>query len=120
MLVVEGDTAVRATLLAVLGKHGYRILEARNAGEALLICEQHRGAIDLLVTDMVMPRMSGLQLAERLGPIRPMMKVVFVSGHIEGNMVPDGIVNSATIAFLRNPITPETLARKVRAVLDTV
>ncbi|HUS29684.1 MAG TPA: response regulator, partial [Kofleriaceae bacterium] len=83
-----------------------------------LQCEQFAGRIHLMVTDVVMPRMSGRQLADRLEVQRPDMNVLFVSGYTEDAIVRHGVLN-AGLEFLSKPITPDTLARKVREVLDT-
>jgi CheY-like chemotaxis protein len=113
ILLVEDDGQLREAMVRILRQHGYTVLDAQNGGEALLICEQHAGPIQLLVSDALMPRMSGLQLAERLRQLRPGLPVLFVSGHDESAA---GL--PPTAPWLEKPFTPEMLARRVRALLD--
>ncbi len=119
ILLVEDDDQVRTVARSILEKHGYTVTAARHAGEAILISEQRPGAIDLLLTDVVMPQMSGPRLAQRLAAARPEMKVLFMSGYTDDSIVRHG-VHDAKIAYLQKPITPDALTRKVREVLDGV
>jgi DNA-binding NtrC family response regulator len=117
ILLVEDEPGVRAFARRALERAGYAVLEAENGAEALAIVEGHRGEIDLLLTDVVMPRMSGKVLAQRLLARRPGLRVVYMSGHTEDAIVDHGVMDGGT-DFIAKPIALETLLARVRAVLD--
>jgi PAS domain S-box-containing protein len=117
ILLVEDEAEVRALARLVLQSHGYRVLEAQSGAEALLIAQRHHGPIDLLVSDVVMPNMSGRRLAERMEIVRPELKVLYLSGYTDDAIVHHGITDDDA-PFLQKPFSPLTLARKVRQLLD--
>jgi two-component system cell cycle sensor histidine kinase/response regulator CckA len=117
VLLVEDDEQVRGLACTVLRRHGYHVLEAPTGGDALLICEQYQGTIHVLLTDVVMPRMSGRQLWQRLTPLRPAMKVLFMSGYTDDAIVHHGVLSSE-LAFVQKPLMPGALLAKLRTVLD--
>src|SRR6266705_1020809 len=117
VLLVEDAAAVRAVTRAVLERQGYTVLEAPNGEAALRLGAKHRGPIHLLLTDVVMPELSGRQLAEQLAALRPAMRVLYTSGYTDDAVFRHGVLE-AGIAYLQKPFTPDALARKVREVLD--
>jgi PAS domain S-box-containing protein len=118
ILLVEDEEEVRALAREILEGYGYTVFEARDVADAILIAERHTGPIHLLLSDVVMPQMSGRTLAERLAPLRPEMKALFMSGYTDNAIVHHGKLDSDA-SFVQKPFTPDALARKVREVLDT-
>lgn len=118
ILLAEDDPTVREFSARVLRDLGYTVLDAGDGKEAILISSKYAGRIHLLVTDVVMPGMSGGDLAGRVVSIRPGTKVLFMSGYTDDTVVRHGVLESE-IAFLQKPFAPEALARKVRDVLES-
>jgi len=117
ILLAEDDDALRSLGARVLGAFGYRVLVARTGAEALRIVANHEGPIDLVATDVVMPEMSGSQLVAEVLKARPGIRVLFMSGYTDDEVMRRGVIDGQT-AFLQKPFTPDVLAHKVRAVLD--
>jgi two-component system cell cycle sensor histidine kinase/response regulator CckA len=117
VLLVEDEDAVRALARVVLQGRGYTVLEAADGEEAMLLAAEHKGVIHLLVSDVVMPRMSGPQLAGLLSRERPDLRVLFVSGYTDEAMLHLGGLRS-DVNILQKPFDPVSLARRVREVLD--
>jgi len=118
VLLAEDDERVRKLTIAVLKTLGYQVLEATNGGAALSICERFEGGIHLLLTDLVMPEMSGLEIVQRLAGMRPHMRVLYMSGYTTNAIVQQGVLHGK-LSFLQKPFTPSVLAQKVREVLDS-
>jgi len=116
VLVVEDEEPVRRLVSDILDSRGYRVLQAESGHKALQTAAAFQGHIDLLVTDIVMPKMNGRDLARALGLLRPEMKVLFLSGYTDQALLDEGAGHGAP--FLQKPFTPDGLARKVREVLD--
>lgn len=117
VLLAEDEDAVRALTRHILRGCGYTVLDARDGADALRVAAEYRGKIDLLVSDVVMPGLSGRALAARLAETRPGLKVVFLSGYTDDAVVHHGI-RETEVAFVQKPFTGAALAQKVREVLD--
>jgi PAS domain S-box-containing protein len=117
ILVVEDEEEVRKLAVQILSKHGYKVLEASHGGDALLICEQWKKEIHLLLTDVVMPKINGPDLARRLKFFHPGMKVLFMSGYTDAAILQNGVLDRK-MPFLQKPFSMEGLAGMVREVLD--
>ena len=116
ILLVEDEAQVRKLITDVLGRLGYTVLEATRGEEALRVCRAYEDAIDLAVVDVVMPEKSGPDLMRQIGPLRPAMRLLYISGYSDEALVHHGIPESGA-AFLQKPFLPDVLARKVRELL---
>jgi len=117
VLIVEDDASVCELVRAVLNSHGYTVLSARDPQEAEALCEERSSQIGLLLSDVILPKMSGAELSARLTTRNPNMKVLFMSGYIDDSLVRQGI-QEREMAFLQKPFSPLSLAKKVREVLN--
>ena len=118
ILVVEDEVQVRELVQEILQAEGYTVLTAADGDEGLQLCTAYGGPIDLLLTDVVMPRLSGPEMAQCILPMRPTIKIVYMSGYASDAMGDHGVLDPGT-AFLQKPFTPDILIRKVRKTLDT-
>ena len=117
ILLVEDDEMLRKLARDVLEASGYRVLQAADGNAARLICEQSQETIQLLLTDVVMPGMSGREVVNRLIPLHPEMRVLYMSGYAHNAIVHHGVLDEG-INFIEKPFTPHALAMKVREVLN--
>jgi len=117
VLVAEDEPGVRAPVRRILAAHGYRVLEAEDGAAALRIAEGHHGAIDLLLTDVVMPGMNGGELAHRMRSVRTGIRVVFMSAYSSEAVANHGVLSPGA-AFLQKPFTIEELVARLRDALD--
>ena len=117
VLLVEDEEVVREMAMEILRECGYHVLQAEDGPDALHLARQHPGEIHLMLTDVVMPRMSGRELAEQLTPLRPDMRVLYMSGYTDDAIVHHGVLDEGT-AFIGKPFSMQALARKVRETLD--
>jgi two-component system, cell cycle sensor histidine kinase and response regulator CckA len=117
ILLVEDDESVRMIAQRVLIDAGYTVLGAEGGRSALDVCDYHSGPIDLLLTDVIMPRMSGGQVAERIAAIRPDTKVLYMSGYDNDTIAQSGVLE-ADVTILEKPFTVSGLLDNVRAVLE--
>jgi two-component system, cell cycle sensor histidine kinase and response regulator CckA len=116
VLLVEDEEGVRSLIQMVLGRNGYKVIECRNAEEALRAIEGARASIHLLLTDLILPRMSGRELAERVSAARPDIRILYMSGYTDDSVLRHGVLDSKS-AFLQKPFSMELLLQKVRDVL---
>jgi CheY-like chemotaxis protein len=117
LLLVEDEDAVRALASRVLTEQGYVVLEARNGREALALLDRPDHGVRLVVTDVVMPDIGGVELAERLGRTHPDIRIVYMSGYTESDKLQPGVRNSP-YPFLQKPFSPDSLALRIREALD--
>jgi signal transduction histidine kinase/ActR/RegA family two-component response regulator len=118
VLVVDDEAPVRAVIRRILKRSGYRVVEAGSATEAVRQCQMHRGAIHVLLTDVVMPETSGRELADQLKPDHSDLRVIFMTGYTNDAVVQHGLIDGER-ALLHKPITPDSLLRKIREALDS-
>ena len=117
ILLVEDDESIRRLAAEILGLYGYAVLPAGDGEEALQLAGAHEGEISLLLTDVVMPRMGGRELYDRIRRQRPKIKVLYMSGYTDNAIVHHGVLDQGT-AFLQKPYSPTSLAKKVKEVLE--
>ncbi|HLK61865.1 MAG TPA: ATP-binding protein [Bryobacteraceae bacterium] len=117
ILLVEDDEMVRTLVRATLVREGYKVLDFADPVEARRKAEHHKGPIHLLITDVVMPKLSGRELAEKITRRRPDIKVLYMSGYTENAVINSGILHTE-VAFLQKPFTPGALTERVREVLE--
>ena len=118
ILLVEDEEMVRELVRQLLVQQGYTVLTASGGAEALTICQRHTGPIHLLLTDVVMPQMSGRELSIFLASIRPETRVLYMSGYTDDAIVHHGVLEPGT-AFIQKPFTPEALEATIRKVLGS-
>jgi CheY-like chemotaxis protein len=117
VLVVEDEDAVRSLICKVLRKHGYMVLEAANGPAALRQLEDHQGSVDLVITDMVMPGMSGTELAARIRCTWPELHFLYISGYTEDELVRRGVADGRVL-LLEKPFSPGGLIRRIREAME--
>ncbi len=117
ILVAEDESAVRRLVRRVLAREGFTVLEADNGRAAVAMAEEHGGTIDLFLTDVVMPELSGPRAATRIVEHRPHIAVLYMSGYAEGEIVESGELNP-DVWFLEKPFNPKSLLDAVWAALD--
>jgi CheY-like chemotaxis protein len=117
VLLVEDEDGVRALATATLERLGYEVVGACDGEDALAVLAERRGPVDMVLSDVVMPRLGGPALVERLLRERPGLRVLFMSGYTDDAMVRHGLL-ADRVAFIQKPFTPSQLAQRVRAVLD--
>ena len=117
ILIAEDDDSLRKLLRSTLKKYGYKVLDAGNGEEAIEICNSYDGLIQLMITDVVMPKMNGKEAVDRIHLLYPQLKVIFMSGYTDETISHHGVLDPG-LNFIEKPFKPEKLARKIREVLD--
>ena len=118
ILMVEDEEGVRSLVNLALLSGGYKVLNAADAESALAICSNHEGPIHLLLTDVVMPQMSGPEVAGKVAALRPGIKVLFMSGYTDDAVVRHGVLTQE-MPFIQKPFTPFALRKKIREILGS-
>jgi CheY-like chemotaxis protein len=117
ILLVEDEAVVRDLSKEILEEYGYEVIAAANGVEGLRLCQEFQGPIDLVITDVIMPKMSGRELAESISSIRPSARVLYMSGFTDDAIIRHGILDE-DVPFIQKPFSPDSLALKTREVLD--
>jgi CheY-like chemotaxis protein len=117
IMIVEDEEMVRSLASRGLREHGYTVIEARHGAEALQHLERRATAVDLVISDVVMPEMGGRELGQRLAQLQPTLPVLFISGYTGEDVIQRGLLEPG-VPFQQKPFAPESLARKVREMLD--
>jgi two-component system cell cycle sensor histidine kinase/response regulator CckA len=118
VLLAEDQSSIRSALRELLESKGYHVLEAQNGGEALELAERNTGSIDVLVTDVIMPQVRGLELAKRVTELHPDICVIFMSGYSEDALLENRLLSQQNITLIQKPFDPEELAQKIRELLN--
>jgi CheY-like chemotaxis protein len=117
ILIVEDEPAVRYMTTRALKEHGYTVLEASDGPEALKLVEQANGALDLIITDVIIPGLDGAELARRAASVKPDLPILFMSGYTDDDIVRRGLLERDK-PFLQKPFTPDALVRRVAELLE--
>jgi CheY-like chemotaxis protein len=117
IMVVEDEEGVLSLIRVALGAAGYKVLEAGDPEHAVAICSDYDGPVHLLLTDVVMPKMSGPKVAEKVTALRPDIKVLYMSGYTDDSIVHHGVLSEG-LPFIQKPFSPLSLRKKIREVLD--
>ena len=117
ILVIEDYSDTRELLTALLHSHGYNVVEAEDQQNAIELCHRKDLKLDILLTDVVMPNMSGPELVKAIQAVRPELKVIYMSGHARDRFARSGI-DEETVNFIQKPVMPEALTARIREVLD--
>jgi CheY-like chemotaxis protein len=117
ILLVEDDDSVREVTTSALREYGYKVIPASNGEEAIRVYEEHKGKFDMLLTDVVMPLMSGRELAEKLSEKDSKLKILYFSGYTDDSIVRHGILSEG-MQFIQKPYSHTELAKKIRSIIE--